>query len=46
VEVTNYNWDWKNGVAAGENFDDHYNIFPIPATDINANPNLIQNPEY
>lgn len=44
--VTNYNWDWKNGVDAGENFDDHYNIFPIPATDINANSNLIQNPEY
>jgi hypothetical protein len=43
---TTYNWDWKNGVAAGENFDDHYNIFPIPATDINANPNLNQNPEY
>jgi hypothetical protein len=44
--VTNYNWDWKNGLDVGENFDDHYNIFPIPATDINANSNLIQNPEY
>lgn len=44
--ATGYNWDWKNGVVGGEDFDVHYNIFPIPATDLSANPNLIQNPEY
>jgi len=26
--------------------DDHVNIFPIPATQLNANPNLKQNPGY
>ena len=45
TDVT-YEWDWKGGEAAGINFDDHFNIFPIPSTDITANPNLIQNPKY
>jgi hypothetical protein len=42
-----YLWPWKGGVAAGkslENFD--YDLFPIPATDIGANPNLVQNNGY
>ncbi|WP_336514993.1 RagB/SusD family nutrient uptake outer membrane protein [Pollutibacter soli] len=26
--------------------DTHWNLFPIPATQINANPNLVQNPGY
>jgi hypothetical protein len=44
--TTTYLWDWENDVAAGKNFDAHYNIFPIPATDLNANPNLTQNSGY
>lgn len=43
---TGYEWDWKNGVAAGSDFDAKYNIFPIPATDLNANPNLTPTPGY
>ena len=43
---TGYTWDWKNGVAAGSNFSTIYNVFPIPSTDINANPNLTQNKGY
>lgn len=26
--------------------DDHYNLFPIPTSALNANPNLVQNPGY
>ncbi|HTR31894.1 MAG TPA: RagB/SusD family nutrient uptake outer membrane protein [Puia sp.] len=41
-----YLWPWKGGVSSGTGVDAHYNIFPIPATDLNANPNLTQNPGY
>ena len=43
---TDYNWDWKGGVANGTAFDAKYNIFPIPVSDRNANSNLEQNPGY
>lgn len=39
-------WPWKGGEENGITTDDRYNIFPIPATDLAANPNLKQNPEY
>ncbi len=39
-------WPWKGGVAAGKNSDTFLNIFPIPATDLAANPLLKQNPGY
>lgn len=41
-----YNWDFKGGVPTGTNVDDHYIIYPIPATDLTANGNLKQNPGY
>ena len=41
-----YNWDWKGGSAGGAQFDKNYNLLPIPASDLNANPNLVQNPGY
>jgi len=41
-----YLWPWKGGVKAGTSVDAHYNLFPIPASDLIANPNLIQNPNY
>ena len=41
-----YLWAWKGGVALGANVDDKYNIFPLPSTDLSANPNLIQNTGY
>ncbi len=43
---TNYNWDWKGGVANGTTFDAKYNILPLPVSDMNANSNLVQNPGY
>ncbi len=41
-----YIWDWKGGVASGTGVDDRYVLFPIPPTDIAANPNLTQNAGY
>lgn len=40
----NYAWPWKNGVYAGTaNIDDKYNLYPIPAAELVANPNVKQN---
>lgn len=41
-----YVWAWKGNDQAGESVADHFNIYPIPASDVNANPNLEQNPGY
>ena len=41
-----YLWAWKGGVLGGTAVDSKYNIFPIPTTDLSANPNLKQNPGY
>ncbi len=35
-----YNWPWKGAVADGKATNAKYNVFPIPSSDINANPNL------
>lgn len=42
-----YNWPWKNGVYSGTpNISEKYKLYPLPATEISANPNLKQNPGY
>ena len=41
-----YLWPWKGGVASGTAVDSKYNIFPIPAANRTANPNLTQNAGY
>ncbi len=43
---SSYLWQWKGGVKDGTGIDSHFNLFPIPSTDLVANPNLIQNPGY
>ncbi|MDR2805668.1 MAG: RagB/SusD family nutrient uptake outer membrane protein [Dysgonamonadaceae bacterium] len=43
---SNYIWEWKGGIQAGRGVDAHFNIYPIPASDINANTNLDQNDKY
>jgi hypothetical protein len=35
-----YVWQWKGGVKDGIAVDPKYNVYPIPATEISANPNL------
>lgn len=42
----NYLWDWKGGTTDGSGVSSIYNLMPIPATDMNANENLVQNPGY
>ncbi|WP_407556607.1 RagB/SusD family nutrient uptake outer membrane protein [Winogradskyella sp. 4-2091] len=41
-----YIWPWKGGTAGGTSISDDYKLFPIPATALQANPNLTQNPGY
>ncbi len=39
-------WPWKGNVKEGRTTESFRNIFPIPASDILANPNLKQNEGY
>jgi starch-binding outer membrane protein, SusD/RagB family len=41
-----YLWAWKGGVQSGTAVDSKYNLFPIPADDLAANPGLVQNTGY
>ena len=38
--TADYLWQWKGGVKEGKAVDSKYNIYPIPSTDLTANPNL------
>ena len=39
-------WPYKGGAERGRAVSSHLEIYPIPAVDITANPNLTQNPGY
>ena len=39
-------WPWKGGVKAGKVTDTYRNILPIPISEVLANKNLRQNPNY
>jgi len=41
-----YLWPWKGNVPSGTGVDARYNLYPIPAPEISANPNLVQNDGY
>ena len=41
-----YTWAWKGDTQEGTATQDFYNLYPIPASDINSNPKLEQNPGY
>lgn len=41
-----YLWQWKGGDMNGRSVDTKFNLYPIPTTDMSANPNLIQNAGY
>lgn len=43
---TDYVWAWKGGVPEGRSVDAYRDVFPIPSSDLVANPNLEQNPGY
>ena len=39
-------WTWKGGVQQGTTTPAFRDLFPIPASELRANPNLTQNPGY
>jgi len=41
-----YMWDWKGGVINGKATSATNDLYPIPAADMTANSNLVQNPGY
>ncbi|MFW5822441.1 MAG: RagB/SusD family nutrient uptake outer membrane protein, partial [Tangfeifania sp.] len=41
-----YLWAWKGAVQEGRSTDAKFRLYPIPAADVIANPNLTQNPGY
>lgn len=44
--TSGYNWSLKGDVIDGQDVGEKYKVFPIPASDIGANPNLVQNNGY
>jgi hypothetical protein len=41
-----YIWEWKGGVQQGRAVSGHFNLYPLPSPDLQANPGLKQNPNY
>jgi len=41
-----YVWSWKGGGQTGTGVQDFRNLYPLPASELLANPNLTQNPGY
>ena len=41
-----YIWPWKGGTKNGTTVESFRDVFPIPASDLGANPNLTQNTGY
>ena len=41
-----YLWAWKGNVIGGRGVDSKYNIYPLPADDVQANTNLKQHTGY
>lgn len=43
----NYTWQWKGGASInGNDVDDHFQLFPLPVSELSINTNLVQNPGY
>jgi hypothetical protein len=41
-----YLWQYKGGEQFGRSVSSHLNLYPLPAAELNANPNLHQNEGY
>ena len=39
-------WAWKGGVASGATTEAFRDLYPLPGSELLANPNLVQNPGY
>ena len=46
LTTADYLWAWKGNALAGKAVDAKYNLFPIPTSDLLANPNLKQIDNY
>ena len=44
--VSGYNWAWKGAVAGGQDLPAGRDLYPLPANELIANPNLKQNQGY
>ena len=44
--TSTYVWQWKGNTINGTSSDYWRNLFPIPASEVAANPNIKQNPRY
>ncbi len=45
--LSGYNWPWKGGLSkTGNDLAPKYKLFPIPSSDLTANPKLVQNSGY
>ena len=44
--IKGYNWTYKGGNFGGQNLPDHFNVFPVPSTELSTNLDLNQNPGY
>ena len=44
--IKGYNWTYKGGDYAGRDLPAHFNIFPVPSTELATNLELKQNPGY
>lgn len=46
LTTADYLWAWKGNTLEGKAVHQKYNLFPLPASDVLANQNLIQNDNY
>ena len=44
--ISGYNWTYKGGNFGGQNLPEHFNVFPVPSTELATNLELDQNPGY
>ena len=44
--IKGYNWTYKGGNFGGQDLPSHFNVFPVPSTELSTNLDLEQNPGY
>ena len=44
--ISGYNWTFKGGNFGGQDLPAHFNVFPVPSTELATNLDLQQNPGY
>ena len=44
--ISGYNWTYKGGNFGGQDLPSHFNLFPVPSTELATNLELQQNPGY